>query len=73
MAMVAVAFASVPAYRLICAWTGLEGTPRRGEVIRAASDRTLTVRFDANVHRGLPWSFSPVQTEVVVRVGSPCW
>lgn len=69
--MVAMAFASVPAYRLICAWTGLEGTPRRGEVIRAVGERVLTVRFDANIHRRMPWSFSPVQTEVSVRIGEP--
>ena len=32
-------------------------------------DRTITVRFDANVAPGLPWRFEPVQTTIEVRIG----
>ena len=49
--------------------TGFDGTPRRAE--KAASqtlDRSLVVRFDANV-RDLPWSFRPQQTSQSVRIG----
>lgn len=69
--MMGVAFASVPLYRLICQQIGLEGTPRTVDVAPAAgpTDRTITVRFDANVHSGLPWRFAPMQKEVVVHLG----
>ena len=32
-------------------------------------DRTITVRFDANVAPGLPWRFEPEQNEIEVRIG----
>lgn len=67
--MVGAAYASVPLYRAFCQLTGFDGTPRRTE--QAASrtlDRTLEVRFDANV-RGLPWTFRPQQTSQTLRIG----
>ena len=71
--MVGLAFASVPLYRLFCQVTGYGGTPRigveaNGEV---ASDRTIAVRFDANVNQGLPWRFRPQEREITVRLGEP--
>ena len=32
-------------------------------------DRTIAVRFDANVMGGLPWKFEPEKTEINVRIG----
>ncbi|MBI4724904.1 MAG: cytochrome c oxidase assembly protein [Rhodomicrobium sp.] len=68
--MIGLSFASVPLYRMFCAATGFAGTPQRAA---AASGKvfpeTVTVRFDANVTRNLPWSFDPVQPEMTLHVG----
>ena len=32
-------------------------------------DRTIRIRFDANVDSGLPWSFEPVQQVMDVKIG----
>jgi cytochrome c oxidase assembly protein subunit 11 len=32
-------------------------------------DRKITVRFDANISRGLPWRFAPEATSVDVKLG----
>ncbi|MGL4727622.1 MAG: cytochrome c oxidase assembly protein, partial [Bosea sp. (in: a-proteobacteria)] len=48
--MTAAAFAAVPLYDLFCRVTGFGGTPMvRSENTTKLSDRTMTVRFDANV------------------------
>ena len=72
-AMGGLAFASAPLYRLFCAVTGLGGTPQRAVETPAAPyrSRVITVRFDANVHPDLPWSFAPGVREMVVNVGEP--
>lgn len=72
--MTGLAFASVPLYRLFCQVTGFGGTPRIDTAATAgdtanASNRIVTVRFDANVDPGLPWRFRPVQRQVEVRLG----
>lgn len=68
--MLALAYASVPLYRLFCQKTGFGGTP---QVAKASSttilDREITVRFNADVHRDLPWQFRPLQTEIKVKIG----
>lgn len=67
--MIGAAYAAVPIYRAFCQLTGFDGTPRRAE---QASDKvlnkTITVRFDANV-RELPWSFTAQQTSQEVKIG----
>ena len=68
--MVGLSFASVPLYRVFCQVTGYGGVPQRaekapGEVL----DRTVTVRFDGNVDRSLPWTFAPVQQTMDVKIG----
>lgn len=70
-AMVALSFASVPLYRLFCQVTGFGGTPRTEGVERgmAASETTVTVRFDANVNSELPWQFAPLERQRRVRLG----
>ncbi|MDF2766570.1 MAG: coxG [Rhodospirillales bacterium] len=72
LGMVALAFASVPLYRLFCEVTGFGGTPQRVEASAAPaalSDRVVTVRFNADVNSGLPWSFQPAQRALEVKIG----
>ena len=67
--MLGLAYAAVPLYQLFCQVTGFGGTTQR--VARPSDvvlDRTISVRFDANVN-GLPWTFEPVQRKVEVRIG----
>jgi cytochrome c oxidase assembly protein subunit 11 len=64
------AYASVPLYDLFCKVTGFAGTPvvREGNAANVM-DRTISVRFDANVSPGLKWAFSPETPEVKVKLG----
>ena len=71
-AMVGLAFASVPLYRLFCQVTGFGGTTQIAveapqEV--AFSLPPVSVRFDANVNPKLPWQFEPVTKPVSLRPG----
>jgi cytochrome c oxidase assembly protein subunit 11 len=69
VAMVGMAFASVPLYRAFCQATGFYGTARRATSAAATvSNRTVTVRFDTNV-RGLSWRFEPEQASQTMRLG----
>jgi len=68
--MVGAAFAAVPLYDLFCKVTGYGGTTQvamgeAGEIL----DREVTVYFDANTNRNLPWTFEPTQRSITVRVG----
>jgi cytochrome c oxidase assembly protein subunit 11 len=68
--MGALAWAAVPFYNWFCRVTGYGGTTnvateQSGEVL----DQTITVRFDANVERGMPWEFKPVEREMTLRIG----
>lgn len=68
--MASLSFAAVPFYDWFCRVTGFAGTPQQaasatGEVL----DQTITIRFDANVDRAMPWEFKPVQNEMVLRIG----
>ncbi len=67
--MVGVSFAAVPLYDLFCRVTGYNGTTQRGLAAPGATDRTITVRFAATTHPGLPWRFQPEQTAMTVRLG----
>jgi cytochrome c oxidase assembly protein subunit 11 len=70
IAMVGLAYASVPLYRLFCQATGFGGTTQRAEEAPGAkSDRSITVRFDSNISSNLPWTFTPVQQEQTVKLG----
>jgi len=68
--MLGAAYAAVPLYDWFCRVTGFGGTTQvatsgPAEIL----DRTITVRFDANVAGGLPWKFEPEQTIVKARLG----
>jgi len=71
LAMIGAAYAAVPLYAAFCKATGFAGTT---QVARVASgvkgERTLTVRFDANVAPGLDWSFEPEVDSVRLRTGA---
>ena len=68
--MLGLSFAAVPLYRSFCAATGFGGTPQRSEAAQAREGaRSLTVRFDANVAPGLPWSFAPETASIALRTG----
>jgi len=68
--MLGLSFAAVPLYRAFCQVTGFGGTTQQAE---AGSDEVLeqkiTVRFDSNVAKGMPWSFKPVQRTVDIKIG----
>jgi cytochrome c oxidase assembly protein subunit 11 len=72
-AMVGLAFASVPLYRLFCQVTGFGGTPLRAEQVDSslkATGKLIYVRFDANTNSALPWAFEPEQHRERVAVGA---
>ncbi len=70
VAMVGMAYAAVPLYRIFCQVTGYGGTPKiAAEASSEVGERIIRVRFNADTARGLPWRFRPLQREVSLRVG----
>ncbi len=70
LGMIGLAYASVPLYDLFCKVTGFDGTPiQRADNASDVIDRTISVRFDANVVPGLNWAFTPEVPEVKVKLG----
>lgn len=70
LGMAGLSFAAVPLYRMFCQATGFGGTPViRGAAAPGATDRTVTVRFNADTNPGLPWRFAPAQHQVEVKLG----
>jgi len=73
-AMLALGFASVPLYRIFCQVTGFGGTTMRATEAEASavkvSNKLISVRFDANVDRQLPWQFQKEQTTQELRIGA---
>jgi cytochrome c oxidase assembly protein subunit 11 len=73
VAMVGLAFASVPLYRLFCQVTGFGGTPMRASEVESAlapTGKIIRVRFDANTNSALPWQFEPEAHVDRVAVGA---
>lgn len=68
-AMVGLVAVSVPLYDLFCRVTGYGGTTRVADHAAPATDRPITVRFDASKAKDLPWRFKPAQTHVDTRLG----
>ena len=68
--MVGLAFASPALYRPFCSLTGFGGTPLRAEKAPGAVAGQVGIRFDANVHPGLPWRFEPEQLTVRAKPGA---
>lgn len=70
VAMIGMSYAAVPLYQIFCQVTGFGGTTQRAEEYSdRILDRTINIRFDANVSGGLPWDFAPVVREVSLRIG----
>lgn len=70
LGMLGLSFAAVPLYDAFCRITGYGGTPK----IVAGPDqvileRTVELRFDANVAKGLNWKFGPNEPVRRVRLG----
>ena len=70
LVMVSLSFAAVPFYDWFCRTTGFGGTTGVAETgSDVILDRTIKVRFDASVERGMPWEFIPVEREMTLRIG----
>ncbi|WP_415182622.1 cytochrome c oxidase assembly protein [Phaeovulum sp.] len=68
--MGAMAWAAVPFYDWFCRTTGYGGTTNVAE--RASDvvlDELVTVRFDANVAKGMAWKFRPLQNQMTLKIG----
>lgn len=69
-AMLGLAFASVPLYRLFCQVTGLNGTTQRAASAPGAVAGEVGVRFDSNVDAALPWRVEPEQRTIRIAPGA---
>lgn len=68
--MVGMSYAAVPLYDWFCRATGFNGTTQIARTAPAGTlDRTVTIRFDANIGAGLPWKFTPERNFVVAKLG----
>jgi cytochrome c oxidase assembly protein subunit 11 len=69
--MLGASFAAVPLYDLFCRVTGFGGKPIIGTAAAGKIlDRTMAVRFDANVAPGLGWAFEAESPEIKVNIGA---
>ena len=73
--MVALGYAAVPLYDLFCRVTGFGGTTQRVDEAVLASppvvlNQTISVRFDSNVDRDLPWKFRPERSRDRLSIGA---
>ncbi|GME97680.1 unnamed protein product [Ambrosiozyma monospora] len=76
MVFFALAYASVPVYRLVCQKTGWGGTPQtdlakitKDKLVPVDTDKRIRISFTAETSRLLPWKFVPEQREVYVVPG----
>ncbi|MCJ2183165.1 cytochrome c oxidase assembly protein [Novosphingobium sp. 1949] len=73
LAMLGMGFAAVPLYRIFCQVTGYGGTTQRVDAATAGAVKAIahpiSIRFDANVERGMPWQFKPLQTTHTIAIG----
>lgn len=70
LAMLVLAFAAVPLYRVFCQVTGFGGTTMKAEAAPGAVAGQIGVRFDANISPALPWKFEPEQATVRIHPGA---
>lgn len=71
VAMVGLAYASVPLYQLFCQVTGYGGTTQvSGDAaVEILPDHPVRVRFDANTNPALNWRFEAVDAPVTLNPG----
>lgn len=68
--MLGLGFSAKPLYDTFCRVTGFGGTTRTADANTSEIlDRVITVNFDSNVSPALPWSFTPEQRSIDVKVG----
>ena len=68
--MVGASYAAVPLYEIFCQVTGYGGTTQVAETLpEKILHRRITIRFNADTDRALPWKFTAVKDRVEVRVG----
>ena len=77
--MVGMGFAAVPLYRMFCQVTGFGGTTQVASesdaamaerLAKSAGTPPISIRFDASVASGMPWSFRPEHTTDTVQIGT---
>jgi cytochrome c oxidase assembly protein subunit 11 len=70
ISMFFISYASVPIYSLFCKVTGFGGTTQQSKIASTRiGKKHLTIRFDSNVAKDLPWNFIPKQKEVKIISG----
>lgn len=70
LGMVGLSFASVPLYSLFCQVTGFGGTTMRASSLPdTILDREVTIKFNADTDRNMPWIFKPEMRETTVKLG----
>ena len=78
LAMLGLGFAAVPLYDLFCRVTGFAGTTQvateaeadsAAAFAKSAGAPTISIRFDANTARDMPWQFRPRQVTDTVQIG----
>lgn len=70
LGMLAMSFAAVPLYSTFCRLTGFGGTPQIANApSRRILDRTVRIRFDANVDPATSLEFKPTQSFVEAKLG----
>lgn len=70
LVMVSLSFIAVPFYSWFCKTTGFGGTTSVAKHAPAtALEQEVTVRFDASIDRGMPWTFKPQQTAMKLHIG----
>lgn len=76
VAMLGLGYAAVPLYDLFCRVTGFGGTTQvateaeaADAAAKSAGAPTISIRFDANTARDMPWTFRPRQVTDTVQIG----
>ncbi|RVV98535.1 cytochrome c oxidase assembly protein [Mesobaculum littorinae] len=68
--MGSMAWAAVPFYSWFCRVTGFGGVTSTAEAgSDTVLDETITVRFDSNLDRDMPWEFRPKVREMELKIG----
>lgn len=68
--MIVLAFASVPLYRLFCQATGFAGTTQLSQSLPdKILDRKITIQFNTDVNRKLPWKFRSETSKIELNIG----
>lgn len=69
--MLGLTFAAVPLYRIFCQQTGYGGTPKIAyKTYQKLGKKQVSIYFNADIHRDLPWHFKPLQQRITVQTGA---